>query len=378
LFSYDSELAKTKRDIAALELLSLHDSRDLEKRVRLAYRQYHQASLTESEADFVTVRRTIAGIIADFGPTEDICLLKASVDGRFHCLQEVKRDLELCPSLARRHTGRMILADIDFQEGRYTEARTALEALIGERRTWDALARLAYWRGKLGRSEEADRLYEEAEDELTAKEMGSFAWVQLQRGDLALSRGGYEKARTHYHRAAKSFAGHWRTDKHMASLLAAEGDIGGATALMRSVVARAPKPELKQALGELLAFAGKDREARPWLDAALAAYLASAEAGEAHYYHHLGDYYADADGQAAEAVRWARKDVALRSNFSTQSTLAWALFRNGEAEEGLEWIGRALERIPKGRNRGGFPNQVELWFMLAAGLEASRDGEAFF
>jgi hypothetical protein len=37
-----------------------------------------------------------------------------------------------------------------------------------------------------------------------------------------------------------------------------------------------------------------------------------------------------------------------------------------------------LERIPKGRNRGGFPNQVELWFILGAGLEASRDGEAFF
>jgi hypothetical protein len=39
---------------------------------------------------------------------------------------------------------------------------------------------------------------------------------------------------------------------------------------------------------------------------------------------------------------------------------------------------KVLERIPKGRNRGGFPNQVELWFILAAGLEASRDGEAFF
>ena len=235
-----------------------------------------------------------------------------------------------------------ILADVDFQEGRYREARTAFEALIDERRTWDALARLAHWHGKMGRPEEADRLYEEAEDELTAKEMGSFAWVELQRGDLALSRGGHEKARTHYHRAAKSFPGHWRTDKHMAGLLAAEGDLGEATALMRSVVARAPKPELKQALGELLAFTGKDEEARPWLDAALAAYLASAEAGEAHYYHHLADYYADTDGRAAEAVRWARKDVALRSNFSTQSALAWALFKNGEAAEGLEWIGRAL------------------------------------
>ena len=48
------------------------------------------------------------------------------------------------------------------------------------------------------------------------------------------------------------------------------------------------------------------------------------------------------------------------------------------AYEGYYPSASFLERIPKGRNRGGFPNQVELWFMLAAGLEASRDGEAFF
>jgi hypothetical protein len=45
---------------------------------------------------------------------------------------------------------------------------------------------------------------------------------------------------------------------------------------------------------------------------------------------------------------------------------------------GAALVSMVLERIPKGRNRGGFPNQVELWFILAAGLEASRDGEAFF
>ena len=32
----------------------------------------------------------------------------------------------------------------------------------------------------------------------------------------------------------------------------------------------------------------------------------------------------------------------MRSNFSTQSALAWALFQNGEVAEGLEWIRRAL------------------------------------
>ena len=108
------------------------------------------------------------------------------------------------------------MIDIDFQEGRYEQARIALEALIDENRTWDNLARLAHWKGKMGSPAEADRLYEEAEDELTAKEMRSFAWLELQRGAVALSRGRCDKARTHYLRAESSFPGHWLTDLHMA------------------------------------------------------------------------------------------------------------------------------------------------------------------
>jgi tetratricopeptide (TPR) repeat protein len=332
LTAYEAELTKTRRDISALELISRRDSRDSEKRVRLAYRQFHQASLTGNEDDFKAVRETITGVLRDFGPKEDICLLKANLDGRFHCLEEVKQDLRTCPALAGRHAGRSILADVDFQEGRYEQARLALETLIQENRTWDNLARLAHWKGKMGQPEEADRLYEEAGNELTAKELRSFAWLELQRGALAISRGRCAKARKHY----------WHTDEHLAGLLAAEGKLDEALTLLEGVVERAPKPELKQALGELLAFMGRTEEARPWLEAAEAAFLASAQAGAVHYYHHLADLYADTGGQPAEAVKWARKDVALRSNFSTQSALAWALLQNGEATEGLEWIQRAL------------------------------------
>ena len=33
----------------------------------------------------------------------------------------------------------------------------------------------------------------------------------------------------------------------------------------------------------------------------------------------------------AKAVDWARRDLALRENSSTQAALAWALLRNGQA-----------------------------------------------
>jgi predicted Zn-dependent protease len=371
--AYDLALANARKDIAALEAISQRDSRDCEKRVRLAYRRFHQASLTSDEFEFRKVRQAIDDVIRDFGPKEDICLLRANVDGRFHRLDEVKRDLEMCSALARRREGRAVAADVDFQEGRYDEAGRALESLIEESRTWDALARLAHWKGKIGCPEEADRLYAEAEDELTAKELLSFAWLELQRGALAISRGRYGKARTHYQRAAASFSGHWLSDEHMAKLLAAEGKIEEAVVLMRDVVARTPRPESKQTLGELLASIGRAEEAKPWLDAAEAAFLASAQEGGVHYFHHLADLYADT-GRPAEAVEWARKDVALRPNFSTQSALAWALFQNGEAVEGVEWIRQALS---SGVQDGGvFATAASLFHAAGDAAEGDRCARA--
>jgi tetratricopeptide (TPR) repeat protein len=173
--------------------------------------------------------------------------------------------------------------------------------------------------------------------------MRSFAWLELQRGVLALSRGQTVRARAHYERAQAAFPGSWHTDEHLAEVLAAEGRDDEAVTLLRSVVERAPKPELKQALGELLSHVGRADEARPWFEAAEAAYLASVTDGCVHYYHHLADYYADSGNRPEEAVHWARKDLALRANFSTQSALAWALFRAGDFSAGLAQIQPALD-----------------------------------
>jgi tetratricopeptide (TPR) repeat protein len=289
------------------------------------------------------VEDLVGALLQDFGPLEDVCLLKANLDGRFHRLDRAKEAVRVCPRLAARHAGRSILADIDFQEGRYAQAGSAFRSLLEEDPTWDVMARLAHWTGKLGDPEEADRLYERAEEDLTAKEMGSYAWLELQRGSLASSRGRFAEARSHYERASAAFSGHWRTDEHMAALLAAEGDLESAERLLRRAVSRVPKVELQQALGELLAARGRDEEARACFESAATAFLASVREGGVHYYHHLADLYADDLARPAEGVRWARKDAALRSNYGTQSMLAWALFRNGELAEALEWIRLALD-----------------------------------
>jgi tetratricopeptide (TPR) repeat protein len=342
LAGYGEELARAEKDIDDLEARLERHPRDLEKRVRLAYRLFHRASLTGNMGQFEAVEATILKTIAEFGPKEDLCLLKANLDFRFHRLAGVRGDLQMCPLLSGRFEGRVLLADLDFQEGRYETAREGYERLIEENRSWDNLARLAHWQSKLGEVGEADRLYEEAEDDLTAKQMRSYAWLELQRGVLALTHGRYADARRHYRRAEESYPGHWHTDEHFAELLAAEGKFEDAEAVFQKVIARAPRPELQQALGELYLFTGRQREAQPWLDRALRGYLESVERGGVHYFHHLADFYTDAREQPAEAVHWAKKDIEMRSNFSTQTAMAWALYRDGQLSRGLEYITLAL------------------------------------
>jgi tetratricopeptide (TPR) repeat protein len=43
-----------------------------------------------------------------------------------------------------------------------------------------------------------------------------------------------------------------------------------------------------------------------------------------------------------EAVRWARKDLELRQNFSTRAALAWALYRDDRLVEALDAMHKAL------------------------------------
>jgi len=335
---YQRDLDRIAAELARLS----SEPASADRATRIAHCRYRRASLTGSFDDLDAAEAATDEGIRRFGPWPDLCFLKATIDFELHRLADVKDDVELAPSLRESAKGRALQADLDFQEGRYDIARRAYESLVVDDRTWDALARLAHLEFKLGDDRRADALYAEAVDELTAKELRSYCWVELQRGEVHLSRGRYPEAEGHYERARGAYSGDWLVDEHMAELRAAQGRFDEAVVTYESVVARAPRPELQQALGDLYAFVGEPELARRWHDSALAAYLESVERGQVHYYHHLVDFYADVQIDPAEAVRWARKDLQLRSNFTTQAALARALYRGGQVAEALQAMEAAL------------------------------------
>jgi len=339
---FDIELERIDQGIAELEDNALQLPIDRVKITKLAYLQYQRASLMGNLDELNVADNTLGHAIQHLGRDGDLYFLKANIHFKVHRLADVEQDLKASTDLTQSAQGRALKADLDFQQGRYEAARGEYEALIEEERTWDTLARLAYFNFKMGDFEGADRLYDEAVDELTAKEMRHYSWVELQRGVVDLTQGHYEKAREHYQRAERAYSGHWMVQEHVAELLGAEGKNDEAEAMYRGVIARVPRPDFQQALGELYLSMGKTTEANDCLKRAEAAFLESAQRGEVHYYHHLADLYADVFENGAEAVKWAEKDLELRRNFSTLAAMAWALYRAGEFSKALELMDESL------------------------------------
>ncbi len=337
LTDYRKDLEKIERDLAELANPS-----DTEQVTRRAYRIYQRAALTGRPDEFTAAERAIADALERIGPWPDLCLIKANLDMKVHRLTGTKRALEMAPGLAESYPARVLWTDIHLQEGRYQEAKKNLEELIREDRTWDNLARLAYWESKFGETENADRIYSEAQDEITAKEMREYAWVELQKGLLDLRRARHEQAAAHYQQAAEAYSGYWMVDDHMAELLGVEGKYDAAVELYQHVLNETPKPELQQAFGELLAAMGEEKEADGWFDRALAGFLEASDQGGVHYYHHLVDFFSDVRENGSEAVKWAHKDFELRQNFGTEAALGWALYRDRQFGEANAMMDRAL------------------------------------
>src|SRR5438067_1463403 len=177
---FDVELQKIDQVIAELEPDALAVPINSEGATKYVYLLYQRASLAGDLAAFGKVEAALKQAIDEIGPAQDLYLLKANLDFKFHRLADVKLDLAAGRDLSGTTQGKVLRADLDFQEGRYDNARRGYEEAIRDDLTWDNLARLAYLKWKLGDTAGADQLYAEAEDELTAKEMSHYASIDMQ------------------------------------------------------------------------------------------------------------------------------------------------------------------------------------------------------
>jgi tetratricopeptide (TPR) repeat protein len=312
--AYDEELARIDHEIAA----AAPD--------RLVYLLYTRASLTADFADFARAEQEIERALRE--PADELFLFRATLRVKLHRLAAAQDDLRRLTRLAGAPYVRLLGADIAMQEGRYGEARRAYGELLAEDRTWDHLARAAYFEWKTGHPERADALYAEAQDELTAKEMRSFAWVELQRGLLDLDRRRYADALAHYRRADRAYSGYWLVEEHIAEVLGLLGRMDEAVEIYERVIEKTRNPEYVSALGSLLASSdpAAAEELYHRADALFEERFARyPEAAAGHYVEHL----LQRKQAGPKLLELAEMNQRLRPNAESKLLLAKACLKLG-------------------------------------------------
>jgi tetratricopeptide (TPR) repeat protein len=246
---YDRELAKIESDLATPPQAASEPADRALQKVGLLYRR---ASLTGDFEHFKAAEKAIDEAFAVVGPTEDLVVLRAQFNFKLHRLKSAEADVRALAELGTSSGLQALEADLALQGGRYQEARRGYEsALRINPASWDNIARLAYLQSKTGDYAGAERSYAKAQEEISAKEMRSYAWVELQKGILDFERKRYASALAHYRRAGHAYSGYWLIEEHLAEVLDLTGNTNEAIALYEKIIRTTHNPEYLNALGRI-------------------------------------------------------------------------------------------------------------------------------
>lgn len=164
--------------------------------------------------------------------------------------------------------------------------------------------------------------------------------VALQRATIAYATGDWQAAGTWAKFADDFFPGNPLAQAYVAQNDALSGDLDGAVRRYEAIVAKAPLPEVMDALAFTLRLQGRGPESRAWADKAAALwaerYRLLPEAAAAHLVEHelaLGDPKA--------ALPIAKADAERRPHGATLILLARAQLLTGDAKGALATLQRA-------------------------------------
>lgn len=239
-----------------------------------------------------------------------------------------------------------ILGDALLELGDYDQAAAAYKKMedFGDRdvNTQTRLARLDLIRGDTAAARSKLKSAVELARAMGPNAADVLAWCLVQTGHLAFSTGDWDAAEKNYQAALTAHPNDWAAVDHVAELRAAQKRYDESIALYTPLIQRVPRAELLQNLGDVYAAMGKPADAKQWRDRALEKYLAAAASGSTHYDHHIAGFYSDSEPNPAEAVRWAKKDLAARHSIYAHDAMAWALYQAGEFKPASAEMDQAL------------------------------------
>jgi len=231
-----------------------------------------------------------------------------------------------------------LLGDVLLDQGDLREALAEYQVMLDAKPCLQSYSRAARVRWLRGDVEGARQLLELAVTSGSLRDPEPLCWVQTRLGELSLSEGRLERARTSADAALDILADYAPALRLRGRIDLADGNAAAAIPPLERAAALDPLPESRWTLLEGLVAAGRDREAA---DCRRALEAAGAHEDPRTYALYLLSQYREESARCAEALALAERELDVRHDVHTQDVHAWALHAVGRIDEARAAAGRA-------------------------------------
>ena len=348
-------------------------------------REFWQARLKKDPYDFIACRKLASAHIALARHTGDEKHFTAAEDAlqesiRLHPIRNPGARGKLAMVQMAFHRFREARATVDealketpdetwllavrgdawFGMGKYEEARDDYEAYHKAKPGFSSVTRLAAVRYVFGECDEALGLYRQGVEDSRGTGANNEAWAHLMVGVQFLRREDYRTARDHFGDSLQRAPDYFLAMEHIAETLEAEGRDADARPYLEAAIAIKREPELLVRLADMDERAGK--EATTLHDEALEILEARVAEGGVGHLRSLAEMLMDRAEDLPRALTLAKQDLEVRRDLGACRVMARALRLNGKAKEAVPYVKEMLRyKTP----------EIELWEEAAAVFEAA-------
>ena len=229
------------------------------------------------------------------------------------------------------------ITDALVELGDYEGAVKAAQTMIDLRPDSSSYARVSYLRSLHGDAAGAIEAMTLAAQAANPNDPEGIAWCHVQLGNELKNAGKLAEAEREFDQALRLFKDHPLALRGKAEARVAAGDIRGAIEICEREQASA---DAAQMLGDLYARMGRHDAARKEYEKFET--LEHKNAAVERSWRHLVNYWLDHDRNLDQALSLATQEYEARKDIFTCDSLAWALFKNGHAEEAKKFMKEAL------------------------------------
>jgi tetratricopeptide (TPR) repeat protein len=238
---------------------------------------------------------------------------------------------------------RAALGEIEFELGRYDDARVTFDALRAHKRELSVTSRLARWEEIEGRTADARHLLHLALDEAARRPdlpHEQIAWFWLRLGDLELRAGRPDVATYAYAKALIAHPGDYRVLAAQSHLDAVRHDWHGAIDAGERAIMTNLDPATLGTISDAFGALGDTAQAAEY--AHVMEVSVSKQPGAYHRAWSL--FLLDHGRRVSEVLVKAHAELETRQDIYGYDVLAWALYKSGRTAEAEAAMARALSQ----------------------------------